>query len=968
MATKTFEELKQMAIQIRDEKANKQNTATRIGTQMVEHLNKLEQEYYNKENIDEQKEQTDAKFSELESDYKNSIGTQASIGRFNGLFNGVLKRTTAASSFTDWIEYYINKGDSIKFTRKFNSSSATNTVSLKYDDDTTEIINITNDERVITPSKNVIAIKIVMHGYVSEDLTEMEYSIQSIDDIRNYFSTLNISQLYPQGGADGDNIYTFSDALKKVPELYRKEGLIITFKDKEGFWQTWKNIGEVYSYDTVTNWVLIDYSSRGYTEPTELAKRKRNLEKSLTILYNIGGFVKDGVIPTLKTISNKYLSPSIGITDHDAYNVIVKDVTDIDMILIEGVSLGDVSNYAFSLDENLNSIIETCQSDRTYPNGVICKPYPNVKYLALSVKKEPLAYPSAYKLKDNNIITDKFQQKSDSVKLLQTSLFSLNFGEYNERLQSVVNNLSYNTTDSLPAVKEIDNYYLLINEYVDKLAAHESYTTKLYDISDLECLYVKIENIRNVTPYAFLNNDIMEDNYDNLKDFVVYSPNWLTVEKQYEGILLKPLGAKYLIMTEHKTQTKPQLKNVQFNKVNSSKLSGKTYWTIFDSLGASNKWQSKFTELSGANFYPELNSNNKNALSYGGSNSYPQGDNGGQARLRILEKLKGQYPIDYIFYENVNDIPSTPTISGSIEDAPFMRSEKLVILKNGTDKFTSSSDAKSYFSTNKDTILNSVETDKRKAGVILDLPYENTSVEAGYTIKFTSIAKTSGTVYVVKGGSKFGIDVTPQMTIKDLVDAVLNYSYGAGWSDSAVGDDSVAIYYYQADETVISFDANGTGITTEITRCGTIGHVYKYFTGYSATEWLDAEKWVDRMSLYSTYKGIIEFIKTTFPIAKLYWFIPPRYNVPLDASADYTKADGTFDIIKYQQTDDYKRYKALTDCQKEVCKLYDVPVLDIEVNCNINLFNLSAYYSSNNVHPKDEGYYRWGETTFELIG
>ena len=66
MATKTFEELKQMAIQIRDEKTNKQNTATRIGTQMLEHLNKLEHEYYNKENIDEQKKQTDVKFSELE--------------------------------------------------------------------------------------------------------------------------------------------------------------------------------------------------------------------------------------------------------------------------------------------------------------------------------------------------------------------------------------------------------------------------------------------------------------------------------------------------------------------------------------------------------------------------------------------------------------------------------------------------------------------------------------------------------------------------------------------------------------------------------------------------------------------------------------------------------------------------------------------------------------------------------------
>ena len=51
MATKTFEELKQLAIQIRDEKTNKQNTATRIGTQMLEHLDKLEQDYYDKTTI-----------------------------------------------------------------------------------------------------------------------------------------------------------------------------------------------------------------------------------------------------------------------------------------------------------------------------------------------------------------------------------------------------------------------------------------------------------------------------------------------------------------------------------------------------------------------------------------------------------------------------------------------------------------------------------------------------------------------------------------------------------------------------------------------------------------------------------------------------------------------------------------------------------------------------------------------------
>lgn len=66
MATKTFEELKQLAIQIRDEKTNKQNTATRIGTQMLEHLDKLEQDYYDKTATDEELKERDEKLTELD--------------------------------------------------------------------------------------------------------------------------------------------------------------------------------------------------------------------------------------------------------------------------------------------------------------------------------------------------------------------------------------------------------------------------------------------------------------------------------------------------------------------------------------------------------------------------------------------------------------------------------------------------------------------------------------------------------------------------------------------------------------------------------------------------------------------------------------------------------------------------------------------------------------------------------------
>lgn len=76
MATKTFEELKQLAIQIRDEKTNKQNTATRVGTAMLEHINKLEQDYYDKTQTDEELKERDEKLTELSTkiqDVNNEI-------------------------------------------------------------------------------------------------------------------------------------------------------------------------------------------------------------------------------------------------------------------------------------------------------------------------------------------------------------------------------------------------------------------------------------------------------------------------------------------------------------------------------------------------------------------------------------------------------------------------------------------------------------------------------------------------------------------------------------------------------------------------------------------------------------------------------------------------------------------------------------------------------------------------------
>lgn len=120
MATKTFEELKQLAIQIRDEKTNKQNTATRIGTQMLEHLNKLEQDYYDKTATDEELKQRDEKLTELSSNFAKEIYINADGGNSvstNLFFKESVKYIIEISSDKDFsLNFIIGEGSDYYIT------------------------------------------------------------------------------------------------------------------------------------------------------------------------------------------------------------------------------------------------------------------------------------------------------------------------------------------------------------------------------------------------------------------------------------------------------------------------------------------------------------------------------------------------------------------------------------------------------------------------------------------------------------------------------------------------------------------------------------------------------------------------------------------------------------------------------------------------------------------------------------
>ena len=142
MATKTFEELKQLAIQIRDEKTNKQNTATRVGTAMLEHINKLEQDYYDKTTTDEELKERDDKLTGLGEKIKESDKWTRNffvITRPQNVIIDFLENNKIRVSLKGSIASVDIKGISITFGEKGDTFDIEQYYSLFYNLDTSEI-------------------------------------------------------------------------------------------------------------------------------------------------------------------------------------------------------------------------------------------------------------------------------------------------------------------------------------------------------------------------------------------------------------------------------------------------------------------------------------------------------------------------------------------------------------------------------------------------------------------------------------------------------------------------------------------------------------------------------------------------------------------------------------------------------------------------------------------------------------
>ena len=384
-------------------------------------------------------------------------------------------------------------------------------------------------------------------------------------------------------------------------------------------------------------------------------------------------------------------------------------------------------------------------------------------------------------------------------------------------------------------------------------------------------------------------------------------------------------------------------------------LEGKKLWTLWDSLGL-NTWQYDFVSDTGCEFSATLNAKNDKPISWGGSNSFPQNDDGTQARAINLVSYKNDHDIDIVIIENINDNDYIAS-KGQATDAPFMRSQKTVIDTGAT----SYDDAVDYAVENLSSILSGTSSAMRKKGSILSFNYTSGSEVRGSKITFTHVPTSDGNISISWGGRSFSIHVTTDMSLADIAAEFAQYSFGAGVTDIAVNN-TITITYYTSTSNRATFDGASTGVTATVEDSPGAGTYNLYFMSDDVSDWTDTTKWSSTISLYSVYKGLLSYLQKELPKAKLYWATPWVAGVDFSSNT-YKDASGDWDADLF-----IFQFAELYEVQKNVCEMYNVEVLPLDKKSGMSIINIETYFNSNNVHPKAVGYKLYADMMANMIG
>lgn len=377
-------------------------------------------------------------------------------------------------------------------------------------------------------------------------------------------------------------------------------------------------------------------------------------------------------------------------------------------------------------------------------------------------------------------------------------------------------------------------------------------------------------------------------------------------------------------------------------------------FSLGDSLCSGGVWQAKVAELTGCLFDQQKNIKPGAMLSVGGTQSF------GNTFDNVLWRTKNLIDQGYITGEGENAIVIFE--NGNDGYKTFDGTERSVVPTTPIEGYSYE-----HFIKEGTTFLEEIN-DKAAVNAVLRL----TKTMPGKNLKIETLPTKEGdvTLYIGWAGpgrSYYNVHVVPQATdeetLQNVIDKILEYNY-TGITD-AIGEDGMSIDFSNGTSnypvTVEFTDTDNTGMSVSITDSNNAkASVAMYFVGDSVDEWSDTSKWQEGITYSQGWKSSIEMLQRTYP--KLHIFVShfPHHSV---TSSEYLLPSGAYDSASY---DKVGRMEMMRNMQVELVKIaefYSLPFLNVFAECGIGINNMLAYYNASaNVHPKNEGYYRFGET------
>lgn len=408
------------------------------------------------------------------------------------------------------------------------------------------------------------------------------------------------------------------------------------------------------------------------------------------------------------------------------------------------------------------------------------------------------------------------------------------------------------------------------------------------------------------------------------------------------------------------------------NKLVPSSIKGHPlYGKLVVSLGDSHRtsaWYDKFCELTGSHRNTEIDK-------YIRDHQYD---------YDVCALMMGQ-AMALAKYCNDNDI--TPRlilienchfgkITEDIDAYAPLREDNIIV-----KQYASSQNWKENFSADLPSILSS-NTPKLRS--VIKATYDTKKL----TLPFSATAVNAGTIILTIDSQDFNITIEDGESLADAITKLNDWAFDdyTDWSNAEtkgqIRNNSIELKYIgdNVDASYnITFNGGTTGITLgSISETTTSGTQRYQFNSLDLGEWSTTTKWLptNGRTCYPSMKGLLEYLKETFPLTEIVvWAVqwlscykPTSDKQPNFAHETYA-GSGVYalSIDEYYANTSVANYLSSKEGMRKAAEYYNCRFLDVDKACGINIFNMfEGYYNENDLHPKVQGYERWGETLAKL--